>query len=301
MSESTPTPQAVTTPAPEAPQAQPSNVVEHDPSKPLTAEEMFELKVNGKQLKMTKSEVIRRAQLAEASQERYDEAAKLSKEAKKIIENAKTNPIQALMDPALGLTKQQIQKAFEEWYHAEVIESEALSDDEKELREYRKEKAAREQAEKEAKERAEHEAKESKIKELTVKQQEIIQNQLIQAMDEAGLPKTAAIASRMAFFMRQAIEQGWDDVPPQMIAEQVRKETQGMTRSLGSTATAEQLIDLFGDDVINKIRKYDLEQLRSKRRIDKNEPSKSSQLTESDKKVSYDEVDKKLRQLRFGK
>lgn len=292
MSDAPVAPSAPSTPAP-------SNTPSPETAKssaPQQTNEMFEVKVNGKTVKMTRQQVIDNASMSTAAQEKFSEAKKSRAEADRIINSAKTNPIEALMDPALGLSKDQIRAAFEKWYSKEYIEPEALTPDQRKMKEYEEKVKKYEEQEKTAKEKAEADENEK----LTNRQREFLQGQIIEALESSGLPKTKFFASRMAFYMRQNMQNGWE-APISMIVQQVKNERQGMMTDMSEGSTAEQLIAALGENVINKIRKHDLEQLRAKRNVQAPQlnGSKPSGATSTGiKKASWSEVQSRLRDFR---
>jgi hypothetical protein len=264
-------------------------------SSQTSSPEIFEVKVNGKTLKMSRDEVIAHAQMSHAAQARFEEAARTRKSVDKIISTAKNNPIQALMDPELGLTKDQIRDAFEKWYTQEYIEPESLTPEQRKSKEMERELEKYRTSEKEMREKMEREQQEK----LTATQREYLQNQIIEAMDKSGLPRTKFFAQRMAFYMRENLRQGWD-APLDLIVSQVKKEHQERNAEISKDATVEQLVEMFGEDVINKIRRHDLEQLRKRRQF----PQTSSQSVDgygNTEKTSMSEVNKRLREIRMGK
>lgn len=266
-----------------------------------TETEYFDVKVNGKSVRMSKNEVLNYASMSHAANSKFEEAAKLRKSVDKIISTAKDNPIQALMDPALGLTKEQIRVAVEQWYHDEYVVNEALSPDQKRAKELEAKLKTYEQAEQE-KIRQQQEAEEL---ELTNKQREYLQNQIIEALDRSGLPKTKLIASRMAFYMRQNMANGWE-APIDLIVKQVRNERQSLMQGEVGGLEGQDLIDyLGGDEVVNKIRKYDLQRLREQRASKTPAFSAPSQGGRdgygNGEKISSSEVNRRLRELRSGK
>ena len=268
---------------------------ETKPTKPDVAQpEMFEIKVNGRTTKVDRAELIRRAQMSDSAHEKYNEAAQLNKKAQAIIDNAKSNPMKALMDPELGLSKLQIQTALEEWYHENVIQEETLSPEQKRLRDAESKLKKYELDEQSRNDKEENEQREK----LTNQEKEYLQNQIVQALDGSGLPKTKFIAGRVAFYMRENLLNGWD-APVEMIIDQVKKERQSLMSDITDASDPETLIALLGEGVVNKIRKYDLEQLRAKRGT----PPPTLNPTHSNKpaeRLDMRDVDARLRAMRDG-
>jgi hypothetical protein len=276
--------QAASTPT-QAPQAKPPEA------------ELYDVKVNGKTIKMTRQELIDHASMSHAANSKFEEAAKQRKQVEKIIQTAKSNPIEALMDPALGLSKEEIRSAFERWYSQEFIEPETLTQDQKKAKDLEREL---EKYRREEKERAEQTEREQQEK-LTTQQREYLQNQIVEAMESSGLPKTKFFASRMAFYMRQNLLNGWD-APIDMIVRQVKNERQAMMSDLVQNSDAKALISLLGEEVITKIRQHDLEQLRERRKIPAPTSTNGAGVgpVGSLEKVSFSEVNRRLREMRKG-
>lgn len=251
--------------------------------------ELFEIKVNGKTQRLTRDELIARAQLSESATSRFEEAAQARKQVEKIISTARSNPIEALMDPALGLSKDQIRDAFEKWYAQEYIDPETLTPEQLRLRDSEAELKAYKDREREAKEKAEQEEQEK----LTHQQTENLQKTIVEAMESSGLPKTKFFVSRMAFYMRQNLLNGWE-APTSVIIAQVRKERQEIMSDLTESSDPETLIALLGDGVVNKIRQHDLKKLREKR-APSFQPSTPREESETEEKVDYAEVKRAMR------
>jgi hypothetical protein len=262
--------------------------------------EFFDIKVNGKTVKMTRQEVMDYASMSHAANSKFDEASKLRKSVDKIISTAKTNPIEALMDPTLGLTKDQIRDAFEQWYHREYIEAEKLTPEQKQLKKYEAELKAYKDAEAEKTRKAQ----EDEQTDLTNKQRSYLETQIIEAIEKSGLPKSKWLAGRMAFYMRQNLTKGWD-APQDMIIRQVKQERQAIMSDLTDSSDGDTLINLLGEGVVNKIRQYDLKRLRDQRSSKapefKNQNTPQGDGYGNKGKVSYSDVTKRLQEMRTGK
>jgi hypothetical protein len=267
---------------------------------PAPPVETFEVKVNGKVRKMTRDELIRSAQLAEAAHERFEQAAQKERQAQQIIERAKKNPIEALRDPALGLSQEQIREAVEAWYAKEFIEPETLTEEQRKLKAYEEELKRYKDQEAEAEKRrlAEEEEK------LTAHQRETLQKQIIDALEANHLPRNKFTVSRIAFYMRQAALKGFE-APMDLIVSQVRKERSDLISDLAqSTSSYEQMVETFGEDFINRIRQEDLKRLREGRLKASGgafvtEQGDSSEHS-SREKIDMSEVQARLRKMRQG-
>ena len=255
-----------TTPTPtteaKAPQAVPGqratdgNVTAKSDAK---AEELYEVKVNGQLKKYTLDQLRSKASLSDAAMEKFEKASEMSKKSESFKENLKKDFLTALMDPELGLTKDQIRSRFESWYKENFIDPETMTDEQKELRDLKKykEQKAAEEKEREEKDRLTQE------EQLESHAREQLQKDIIQALDTSGLPKSRFTVSRMAYWMKQNLSKGFD-APTDVIIQQVKDERAQIVSDLISNSTAEQIVETLGEDLINKLRKYDVERLKKR-------------------------------------
>ncbi len=278
-----PTAPASTNTTPPSAEAAPSKKPDAGP------QETYEVKVNGKIHKLTRDELIQKASLGYSAHEKFEESARQRKDVEKITSNLKKNPVEALMDPSLGLSEEQIRDAFEQWYANKFLPKEELSPKEKWERERESKLKKYEEEELKQKKAKEEEDRNQK----TIKERDYLSNSIMNAIDSSGLPRTKHIASRIAFYMRENLLNGWD-APIDHIVDLVKQERKSSIQEDINTSTVEQLIEAF-PDLIKKIRQHDLQQLKSKRE------SKSFRepFVENDSKprerISMDDVSKRLR------
>jgi hypothetical protein len=271
------------------------------PPKEASTPEYFDVKVNGKTVRMTRQEMHDRASMSFAAQQKFDEAAKLRREYDEKHKIYSKDPIQAFHDYANSLPPEQKRKLIEDFYMKEYIEPDSLTAEQRKLREYetRFKKQEEEEQQRKLKEQKENEDQ------LTQKQREVLQQEIVEMMDSSGLPRTKFFVQRIAFYMRQNMLNGWE-APKEMIIRQVKNERQAIMSDLAEGATAEQLISLLGDGIINKIRQHDLKQLREKRTAqpfqqNTNQGNLNASPPTDPNKVSYSEVTRRLRDMRSGK
>lgn len=255
----------------------------------------YEVTINGKVRKMSLQELKNHASMAHAAQERFEEASKMRKEYESFKSTAQKDMIEALR--AQGFSNDQIRDQMERWYTKEFIEPETLTPEQRKIKEYelQLEKYRRDEQEKLEKQQQEEQ------EQLTARQREYLQGQIIEALDKSGLPKTKMIASRMAFYMRENLLKGWD-APIDVIVSQVKQEREAMMHGEVSGLEGEALIQYLGEDVVNKIRKWDLTQLRARKQNQGSEMFQQSRNeTEPNERVYSSEVTKRLREMRQGK
>lgn len=232
------------------------------PTPEATKPEVYELKVNGKTMRLSREELLQNASLGFAADQRFKEASQLRKQAEGVIGKLRdpNQVIETLLDPSLGLSKDQIKERFEEWYAKEFIEPEQLSPDQRKIREYEQklQKYAQDEKSREAEKAKAHEES------LTSQAREEIQNEIIAALDTGKLSKTNASIRRLAKWISINQSNGFN-APPDVLVAQVKKEISQEIRDLTEASDGDVLVQMLGDGVIQKLRKYDLEQLRKMR------------------------------------
>lgn len=261
---------------------------------------LYEVKVNGKVQKFTEEQLIAKASQSEASDQKFQEAAQMRKQNEAMLGRFKdpTKLMDALQDPSLGLSKDQIREALEAWYSREFIEPEKLSPAEKRAREAEDKLKKYEQQEKDAETKKLQDAEDQRTAEARTE----IQNQIIEALETSDLPRTNFTIRRLAYWMSRNRDMGFD-APTSVLVERVRNDYNTNLREMVQKSDGETLIKLLGDDIVTKIRKYDLGELRKTRGGGTPPPSQDPAPTnKTNTSLSSAEVNQRLRELqRTGK
>jgi len=257
--------------------------------------EYYELKVNGAVKRYTKEQLLAKASLGEAANERFEQAARLRQQYEAEQKEMAQDFIKVL--EKRGLSKEQIRTRMEQWYHENFIEPEMLTEEqrktrelERRLKQYEEEKARQEQ--------------EFKLKEEQVVQQHAakeVQTQIIQAMEKSGLPKTRETARKIAYWMRHNLQYGFD-APMEVIIQQVKDSDRETLQTQIKDAPIEYILELFGDDLTNKLRQYDVAKHQQKFQqpgVDKSQPTKTR--VKRDEPKTMRDVDRYFAELRRTK
>jgi hypothetical protein len=277
-------------------QKEPSN---HE-AQPSVDNTLYEYTVNGKTYKGTIDQIKAKASLAHAADEKFQEAARIRKmmEQREARERAyKENPLQALIDYSKDMNAEQRRELLEAYYSEHYLEPEMLTAEQRRIKELEQYKARveRERQEFEKQQRQQQE------QELTAKELEVVQKKIIDTLDKSDLPKTKYIVQRMAFYMRQALLNGWE-APMEVIVDQIQEERQAILSDILNSASIDQVSKMFGDEFMNKLRRHDLEKYREgKRNREKPFALGADSSQELPDKVGYDEVSRRLRDMRTGK
>lgn len=238
----------------EAPKAEAAAAKVSAPSQ----EEIYTLKVNGKEVKVPKSKLEMYAQLGLASDEKFKEAKKIREEADRILSTAKNekSAIKSLM--AAGYTKEEARKLIEDELLKEY-EYEDLSPEEKkrlemedELKKY-KTKEEKEQAEREATARQREE--EQYFRKLD--------EELADAIKTSGLPKHPVFGKFALQYMASSASQDLD-LSAKDAMKLVEQDFLGVVQELLSGMDAKTLKSWLGDKSLRSLREEAVSELKSK-------------------------------------
>lgn len=216
--------------------------------KPEEAEK-YELTVNGEKVEYdpsNKDENIKWIQMGMSAHQKWKEAADMQKQSNQFIQALKSNPRDILENPALGIDM--VSLAEEVLY--ERLEEEGLSDREKALR-----KENRELKSAKHKEMLEQQKREQQARQEQENQR--VEN-IKSALDKAGLPTSIDVVNHTLNYMQNAIDAGTPNVSPELVLDYVRKDYNDAQREHFSKFTVEQLTDLLGKDMIEKIREHNV-------------------------------------------
>lgn len=212
------------------------------------------LKVNGEEIEVDYETMKRDYQMRKASDAKMREAADLKKQAIEIVNALRTNPKEFLKNPNLGID---IRTVAEEIL-AEELEEELMDPRDRELKKYKKMIEEQQEQERLAKEEQEQRT----ISELREKYAQDYSNQIVETLKTSGLPKTEHTVKRMAYYMHQAVSNGYD-LKPQDLAEMVRQDYINEHKSLYGAMDEDILMKMLDSDVIKKIRKAEQKRLNS--------------------------------------
>lgn len=219
----------------------------------------WKLKAQDKEIELTEQELVRRAQLGLGADAKFQEAAQMRKSAEALFEALRSNPLEVLTNPQLGLNFRELA----EQYLAGELQNEMLSPEQRELKQLR-----------EWREKQEAEAEARRQSEMTAAQQQEFQRHMERAAKEydtkisevladSGLPKTAYTVKRVAELLKGALQKGYD-LDVRTAVDMVRETYNGDFRSMFGGLKGESLVKFLGDDVLREIRQHDLARIKAK-------------------------------------
>jgi hypothetical protein len=263
------------------------DTVEKDPE-PIP--ETYKLKVYGKEIEVDKDQLINLAQKGTAADKNLSQVEQQRKELIQVIEDFK-DPTKVI--PLLSKLGHNPRKMMEDYLYEE----------------YKKEEMTPEQKQAlEWKQRAEALEAEKQRGETTKKQQEILAQQeaikgeldasFTKALEGSSIPKTKESVAKMAYYMEAALLEG-SEITPEESAALVEQDMKDYYGELIEKATPEQLIGLFGENVVQKVEKYKTSKIKTpedKNKLEK--PVKSGKKTKKSRKTHV-ELKKQLDEM-FG-
>lgn len=198
----------------------------------------------------------RNLQMSKVANKRMSESAATRKQAEQFIEMLQNDPMRVLSNPKL-MGEEKFQKIAEEFL-AKKIQAQMMTPEERQRAEMEERLRKYEEQEKTNKEKAEQE----QMQALQAHYQESYTKTITQALESSNLPKNPYTVKRMAQLLQQNIKHGLD-LEPSHLAQLVREDYQKELASLINASNPEQIIAMFGEDTVNKLRKHDLQKLKS--------------------------------------
>lgn len=201
--------------------------------------------------------MTKQLQMSKVSQKRMGEKAALEKEVNQFIGMLKGSPTE--QRKALAMFGADVKKLAASVIEEE-IENSKKSPEQKEkealLAELQQMKEARDQEKKSAEER--------EFNQLTQQTLEKFENDIITSLSSSDLPRTPYVTQKIAQYVRLGMTQGFDvsvaDVLP-IVREEIINDIKAMSQAM----PVETLEQLFGSDILGKIRKKNIAKAKEKK------------------------------------
>jgi len=225
---------------------------------PQALKKKLKLKVDGEEIEdeidfNDEEGLKRKLQLSYAAKKRMEEAKAAKAKAFEIIKAFEEDP--ANVFKKLGPKGREAAERF----LLEQLQEEAMDPKDKELRDLKKYKEEMEAE----KERIKAEREKQALAEQEAKYAQEFQKTIIDALGKSGLPKSPEMVKRFASIMQKNLELGLELTADDLVDE-VKSDITSIIKSIVGEADGDHLINLFGEDVANKIRKSDIRKLQEK-------------------------------------
>lgn len=218
----------------------------------------FKVKVDGEEIEIDENQLISDYQTKRAADKRFQEAAKLRKQAEEVIHLLKTDPRAALRHPAIQANERELAEAI----LAEELENELLDPKDRQIKQLQRE--LKEKSDTEAETKAAAEAK--SISEAEAQYTAAYETSISAALTTAGLPITNMTVRSMTSYLQNALEAGYD-MEPKQVVDLVRQDYQAQIKELFSASDANTITQLLGEDGLKKVRGIDLSRLKSPQQL----------------------------------
>jgi hypothetical protein len=215
--------------------------------------EKFKLLIDGVEEEVDKTELIKRAQKATASDKKFQEAAKIRRQSEDLIRLLKADPWRVLQHPSLG---HDVRKLAEQFLY-ERIQEDAMTPEQKESLEAKRK--VKEYEDMIQQQKVDDQNKQMAT--LRAKYEDSYSKDIIETLKVSGLPQTPSTVRRMAYYMHQALLKGYE-LKANDVVSLVRQDYETEIKELFGPLDAQTLVELLGEDTAKKIRLADLSKLK---------------------------------------
>ena len=212
------------------------------------------LKVRGKEIEVDEDKYHAYAQKGAAAEEKWQEAARMRKEAEEFMTKLKSNPLELLKDPSLGVDFRKIA----EDYIWEQMQEENLSPEDKQRKQEMKELEEL----RAAKQKQQTDEEEQRFQQEVEHFQQDYDKKLTQALMKSDCPKNTYTVRRIADYMNIDIKAGVER-PIEDYIERVEMDYAEDFNSYLDGVPVEKLIKIIGDKRMKKVREHELAKLKS--------------------------------------
>lgn len=216
----------------------------------------YKLKIDGQEIEqeLTDDEIAIRLQKGHAADKRMQEAAEVRKQVAALIEHIQKDPFGALKEglgiDALKLAQERLAQQYEEAQLPEHVRTQRKLERELET------ERARLKA-------IEDERSAAESQQLEQRQYQDLYQKFDSALQKVSVPVDQNTLRMMAQTMKDAAAEGLDLTPEQLAAE-VDAQVSGWTVSVLKGLEGDALCKRLGDDVVNKILRFKVSQVRAK-------------------------------------
>lgn len=217
----------------------------------------YKLLVDGADVEVDETELIRRAQKATGAEKRFEEANRVKQQLDAILSELKDpkKVFQLLSRPEIG---HDVKTLASEWLYENVVKPESMP---KEQYELQKMKAEFDQIKKERDEYATKYQTEQEQKE-TALEMERLDKAMKATLESSNLPRTPQTISRMAYYMQVGLQRGVNLTPADVLPL-VKNDYEAALKAFVGDLDGDDLENFLGESVAEKIRKHTLAKVQS--------------------------------------
>jgi hypothetical protein len=219
----------------------------------------------------TKEKFVRNIQKSIAADKRFEENTRLKRHSSALIQTLKSeDPFAIFRHPEMKMDPQKYREYLEKELWENFVHPEQMDPKERELWELKKQLKMKTELE----DKQKRESEEAELRETTKFFRDDLQKNIMSTIDEHSLPKSAYVVGLFAKYMRQAMQHKGPDgkpvrIKPQQVADIVKDDLQKMYKHLFASADGDRLIEVFGEDIAEKINAARLKKLDGGDGVDK--------------------------------
>ncbi len=254
------------------------------------AKKAYKFKIDDQEVteELTEEDLVKAYQKSKGADKRFQEAAEVKARTARLLAQLKADPFKLLQHEQLY--GKDARAKVEEWLWNQ-IQLEKMDPKEREALDMRERLQKFEAQEKERVEEAQKD-EQQKLREHYAME---IDKEITDAIKAAGKQVTPYYFKRVAHYMSAALSQG-KNVAAKDVVSLVEQDLQNDLRSMFGSAPEEQVLQLLGDPVLEKVRRADLARARGQfQKKDDGAPVSKAEPTDEDKKKRIDprELEKK--------
>ena len=219
----------------------------------------YKLKVNGKETEYDIDTILRKAQLAESADSKFQEAASSRKQVEQLMHMLQTDPMSVLSHPDLGINFEELATN----YLTDIVRRDSMDPMQLELEELRNFKANQEKSRKDYEENEVKTRKEREFDAMKNKAAVEYDRKISEVMNKSGLPKTTQAVKRIAEVLYNAHQKGYE-IDVESAVDMVRETYLTDIQALMQGLDGDSLLAMLGGDVSKKIQKHNLSKLQAK-------------------------------------
>ena len=211
-------------------------------------------KVNGKEREVTLDRILRDAQKASAADEKFQSSAALEKKMQSIEWALQNDP--AKVFKLAGFSEEQIDQIATQRLSAK-INREMMSEEEREAHDMRQQLETYKKKETESEEKRKKEFQDQMRDQNRNKWSKMI----AEGMAKYNMPKSEYAVERTAKYLIALKERGYHDADVGDVVEHVKNDYVKEIRHVVGGMDMDQIIETFGSDLMDKIRKHELQKV----------------------------------------
>lgn len=234
----------------------------------------YKVKVNGEEMEVDEDELKRGYSHQRAANKAMQEGLKKQRQAEEFIsmlqDKGKLFDVISKMghDP----------RALAEEYLTSKIEEDLMDPREKEMKTYKEKLRHYEELEKMQAEKQ----RQQEYEDLKNRHAQEYTKSFIEAMEESKVPKTKETLQKMAKYVKDAAKIGYK-LTAKEAAKMAEEDHISTVRSIASQLDGEMLIKILGDEVTNKVRKWDLSRIKDPNQNIKTPETQAPKTTRSER------------------